>query len=206
MKKITVLFFSILTLSLTFNACAKSSHESAQSSKSKTSQTTSHTKTVKEKQSTSKQKVVPKSKSKTEDEFATIDQFINLYNGSASTPITDITDMDIHGSDYQTEFRLHAYDNAVGKKGTIAGSPISIVNYGNFSNDCIRIYVTAASDDIALEIYTTTIHIFDSTITDEDIMKELDSASIYLGENGCIVGYVQGRDIMLDCTKIKFTN
>ena len=77
-------------MSLTFNACAKSSHESAQSSKSKTSQTTSHTKTVKEKQSTSKQKVVPKSKSKTEDEFATIDQFINLYNGSASTPITDI--------------------------------------------------------------------------------------------------------------------
>ena len=40
----------------------------------------------------------------------------------------------------------------------------------------------------------------------EDIMKELDSASIYLGENGCIGGYVQGRDIMLDCTKIKFTN
>ena len=37
-------------------------------------------------------------------------------------------------------------------------------------------------------------------------MKELDSASIYLGENGCIGGYVQGRDIMLDCTKIKFTN
>lgn len=203
MKRITILFFSILTLSLTFSACTNSSYESTKSSKNETSKAVSHTKTTK-KQTASKQKSIKKSESKTENKFATIDRFINLYNSSAPNPITDITDMDIHGSDYRTEFRLNAYNNAVGKKGMIAGSPISIVNYGNFSNDCIRIYATAASDDIGLEIYTTTVHIFDSTVTDEDIMKERDSASIYLGESGCIGGNAQGHDIMLDCTKIKF--
>ena len=51
-----------------------------------------------------------------DDEFASITQFISLYNETATTPITDVTDMDIHGADYRTEFRLGAFKNAVGKK------------------------------------------------------------------------------------------
>lgn len=128
--------------------------------------------------------------------------FISLYNETATTPITDVTDMDIHGADYRTEFRLGAFKNAVGKKGVINGLPICIVNYGNFSNNSIRIYATASTDDSALDIYTTTIHILDSSITNEEMMEEFTAASIYL--DGCISGYVNGQDIMLDCTKINF--
>lgn len=38
--------------------------------------------------------------------------------------------MDIQIDDYRTEFRLNIFKNALGKKGTITGGNIEIVNYG----------------------------------------------------------------------------
>lgn len=149
----------------------------------------------------------------TTDEFSFINSFVEQYNSSTTNPITDITDMDIQGEDYRTEYRLGAFDKAVGKKGKINGETIDIVNYGTWENDSIRIYITAPTLDLAKEIFIATIQVWDKTLTENEIMEEFDAASIYLGETGYITGYVNedysnggiaGYEIMLDCTKLNF--
>lgn len=140
-------------------------------------------------------------KEKEEDEYAIIDKFIELYNLSAKNKIEDVKDMDIHGEDYKTEFRLHAFDDAVGKKCSISEATVYIVNYGNFSNDSIRIYISGATEEEILDAYVTTAHILDPEITDDEILKEMNSTSIVLGHIG---GYVNKSEMMLDCTEINF--
>lgn len=152
-------------------------------------------------------------------EFSAIDKFIELYNNSASIPIDSITKMDIQGDDYKTEFRLNAYKNAVGKKGAISDSLVEIVNYGSWSNDSIRIYIYATSLDSAIDIYTSTVHIFDNSITNEEIVESYSSlnttgtTNIYLGSSGYISGYIGcdysnggivGYDVMIDCSELNY--
>ena len=194
MKKRIVALLIAGTMALSLSACGNASNDNTVNP-----YPTTESQNVQEKSTSTNHDSKTK---EDDDEFASITQFISLYNETATTPITDVTDMDIHGADYRTEFRLGAFKNAVGKKGVINGLPICIVNYGNFSNNSIRIYATASTDDSALDIYTTTIHILDSSITNEEMMEEFTAASIYL--DGCISGYVNGQDIMLDCTKINF--
>ncbi len=153
------------------------------------------------------------------NEFAVVDTFIEKYNAVAVNQISDITEMDIQGDDYRTEFRLNAFKTAIGKKGVITGGNIDIVNYGTWSNDTIRVYVTTDTLDNAIDIYTTLIHILDGSITDEDIadsyssLDSVSSANIYLGSSGYISGYintnyanggVSGYEIMIDCDKLNF--
>ncbi len=155
------------------------------------------------------------------DEFAIIDTFIDKYNDVAVNTISDIVEMDIQGDDYRTEFRLNAFKSALGKKGSITGGRINIVNYGTWENDTIRFYVTTDNLDNAIDIYTTIIHILDSSITDEEIadsyssLEHVSSANIYLGSAGYISGYINctyanggigGYEIMIDCDKINFMN
>ena len=75
------------------------------------------------------------------NEYAVVDNFILKYNTVANFPISDITEMDIHGEDYRTEFRLGAYDNALGKKGIADNSTFEVVNYGGWNNDYLRVYI-----------------------------------------------------------------
>ena len=153
------------------------------------------------------------------NEFSVIDTFIAKYNAFAVNQISDITEMDIQGDDYRTEYRLNAFKTAIGKKGTITGGNIEIVNYGSWSNDTIRYYITTDTLDNAIDIYTTIIHILDSSITDEEIadsyssLDSVSSANIYLGSSGYISGYintnyanggVSGYEIMIDCDKLNF--
>lgn len=152
-------------------------------------------------------------------EFDVVDTFINKYNIVAVNQISDITEMDIQGDDYRTEFRLNAFKTALGKKGTITGGRINIVNYGTWSNDTIRIYATTDTLDNAIDIYTTIIHILDNSITDEEIadsyssLDSVSSTNIYLGSASYISGYINckyanggisGYEIMIDCSKLNF--
>ena len=144
------------------------------------------------------------------NEYAVVEKFVELYNASSEIPISDLVAMDIRGEDYRTEFRLNAFKNAVGQKGTFNGGSIQIVNYGVWSNDEIRIYSHADSHDVALEIVYSIIHILDSTITDDEIAENLDrSSGIVLGTGGYISGYLNESytgifDIMIDCSRINF--
>lgn len=144
------------------------------------------------------------------NEYAVVEKFVELYNASSEIPISDLVAMDIQGEDYRTEFRLNAFKNAVGQKGTFNGGSIQIVNYGAWSNDEIRIYANADSYDAALEIVYSVIHILDNTITDDEIAENLDrSSGIVLGAGGYISGYLNESytgtyEIMLDCSRINF--
>lgn len=192
-KLITLLFATIITFS--FVSCGNED----------TTETTaiSESKNIKSKKASNK--------------FGIVNKFIALYNNSSNNiSIDNISKMDIHGKDYRTEFRLGAFDNAVGKKGTINDESIYIINYGNSSNDSIRIYAVAKSVDDAIDIYTTTIHILDGSITEQEIKSKydtsnFDSININFDENTNINGYIErtysdgkisGYDIMIDCTDL----
>lgn len=148
------------------------------------------------------------------NEYATIEQFVDLCNGASDFVITDLVPMDIHGEDYQTEFRLFAFENAVGLKGSIGDDSIQIVNYGALANDQLRIYARVSSLEIAEALVTDLVYVLDDTISADDLAFELSNpSSIYLGEAGYISGYintdyanggVSGYDIMIDCTHINF--
>lgn len=155
------------------------------------------------------------------NEHSVIDKFIELYNTSNTNPIYNLAEMDIQGDDYRTEFRLNAFENAVGQKGAINGGTVQIVNYGVWSNDTIRVYAATDTYENAIDLYTTIIHILDSTITDDEIADQYSgfshtgSSTIYLGNAGFISGYIEtsyanggvdGYEIMIDCSKILFTN
>ena len=144
------------------------------------------------------------------DEFTVIDTFIEKYNAITDDQITDVSEMDIQGDDYRTEFRLNAFKNALGKKGTITVGNIEIVNYGEGANDTVRFYVNTDSLDTAIDIYTQIIHTLDSTITDDEIkdsyssLEYTDMANIYLGSTGYISGYINGNEIMVNCEEINY--
>lgn len=141
------------------------------------------------------------------DEFAVIDTFIEKYNSTFDNQITDISEMDIQGEDYRTEFRLNAFENALGKKGVLSNGTIDIVNYGTWKNDSIRIYASTDSNDSAIDLCTEIIHTLDNTITDKEIQECYDlykMTHILFDSANYISGYVHGNEIMIDCTEIKF--
>ena len=144
------------------------------------------------------------------DEYAVIDRFIEILSTEADASILEVVKMDIHGDDYKVEFRLNAFENAVGKKGTTGSATIEIINYGVWDNDSIRVYATFPSHDDAVAFAKTVIPIYDASITDEEITENLDrSTSIVLGLGGYITGYINNTnsgdcDLMIDCTKLNF--
>ena len=142
-------------------------------------------------------------------ENSAVDRFIEFYNASYDNKITDISDLDVQGDDYRTEYRLGAFKNAVGKKGMLDQNEIEIVMYG-YSNDKIRFYMTTDSMDDAIQICTNIIHLLDDSISDDEIAEEFDSldttkyTSLYLGDTGYIGGYIDNCTFMIDCSKSKF--
>ncbi len=158
-----------------------------------------------------------------ENEYTAIDRFIEKYNALADSPISGLEQMDIQGEDYRVEYRLNAFENAVGKKGTVDGGSIEVVNYGvqngAQSNFIIRVYATINSYENAINFYKTVVGIFDDSIPEEEISKqysalsETGSANIYLGTAGHISGYINetyanggtaGYEIMIDCSDLNY--
>lgn len=148
------------------------------------------------------------------NEYAVVEKFVELYNASSEIPISDLVAMDIQGEDYRTEFRLNAFKNAVGQKGSIATGTIEVVNYGVWDNDSIRIYARVDSHDAAIEIVYNIIHILDSSVTDDQIADDVSTEhSILLGDRNQISGFISpdyadggivGYDVMIDCSNVDF--
>lgn len=150
-------------------------------------------------------------------EYAVIDAFILQYDGIAPAPLADVVQMDIQGEDYQTEFRLPAFDNAVGKKAYSGDDLIQIVNYGVRNNDSIRFYGFFGSYDAATQFVYDVVHILDSEIPDDEIADQFSgfeytgSVNVYLGKAGYISGYlntsyanggVSGYSVFIDCSDV----
>ena len=141
-----------------------------------------------------------------------ISTFIDRYNSISDNDISDLTDMDIHGEDYKTEFRLNAFDNAIGTKGLINNGAVEVIASGAWSNSDFRLYATLDNMDTAIALYVDIIHVLDESISDEDIMSAIDGidyigdTSIVLGDGGYITGYIhtllrnEGIELMIDCS------
>lgn len=77
--------------------------------------------------------------------YANIDAFIDRFNATSDTPITEAKEVDNiadKSSDYyRTEYRLGAFKDAVGVVGQIEGyGQIDIVSYGSTGYTDIRVY------------------------------------------------------------------
>lgn len=148
------------------------------------------------------------------NEYTVVENFIELYNASSEIPISDLVAMDIQGEDYRTEFRLNAFKNAVGQKGSIATGTIEVVNYGVWENDSIRIYARVESHEAAIAIVYDIVHILDAAVPDDQIAEDISTEhSILLGDRNQISGYISpdyadggivGYDVMIDCSNVDF--
>ena len=114
-------------------------------------------------------------------ELAKVDLFIEEYNKTATTPITDISEIDVTdqtSGHYRTEFRLGAFEDAYAKTGLIGDITVDIVGYG-WDKEDIRIYADGISLEQAKEIIKVVSPILDTTLSESDIQDVM----TYLDEN-----------------------
>lgn len=123
-------------------------------------------------------------------ELEKVDLFIEEYNKAATTPITDISEIDVTdqtSGHYRTEFRLGAFENAYAKTGYIGDIAVDIVGYG-WDKEDIRIYADGISLEQAKEIIKVASPILDTTLSESDIQDVM----TYLDENQEANGYYYG--------------
>ena len=130
-----------------------------------------------------------------------VDLFIEEYNKAATTPITDISEIDVTdraSGHYRTEFRLGAFEDAYAKTGLIGDIAVDIVGYGGDKED-IRIYADGISLEQAKEIIKIASPILDTTLSEIDIQDVM----TYLDENQEANGYYYGNIGLLLLGKYK---
>lgn len=123
-------------------------------------------------------------------ELDKVDLFIEEYNKAATTPITDISEIDVTdqtSEHYRTEFRLGAFEDAYAKTGLIGDIAVDIVGYG-WDKEAIRIYADDISLEQAQEIIKAASPILDTTLSESDIQDVM----TYLDENQEANGYYYG--------------
>ena len=123
-------------------------------------------------------------------ELDKVDLFIEEYNKAATTPITDISEIDVTdqtSEHYRTEFRLGAFEDAYAKTGLIGDIAVDIVGYG-WGKEAIRIYADDISLEQAQEIIKTASPILDTTLSESDLQDVM----TYLDENQEANGYYYG--------------
>ena len=123
-------------------------------------------------------------------ELEKVDLFIEEYNKAATTPITDISEIDVTdqtSGHYRTEFRLGAFADAYAKTGLIGDIAVDIVSYG-WDKEDIRIYADGISLEQAKEIIKVSSPILDITLSESDIQDVM----TYLDENQEANGYYYG--------------
>lgn len=146
------------------------------------------------------------------NEYDLVDKFIGSLSESIGSEFSDITSLDIQGEDYRTEYRTFGFENAIGKRASIPGGSIEVVNYGSSKNESLRIYANLDSFELVSQLYENIVHLLDHSITDEDIKSQYNDSdldiNIFLGDAGNITGYINkdyqdgglvGYDLMIDC-------
>lgn len=112
-------------------------------------------------------------------EQSMVDAFIEKYNTTAPTPITDAVEIDVtdrESGHYRTEFRLGAFKNSIAKTGKIGDTVIDIVNCG-WENDELRIYVDESTLEQSVEIVKYAAPIMDADLSNEELQDVLNYIS-----------------------------
>ena len=89
--------------------------------------------------------------------------------------------------------KRNAFKNAIGKKGTLNGYKIEIVNYGVWSRDSLRIYLTADTNDNAQIMLKQLLKVVDKNISDDNI-NELTGTS----SNSLINSSINDCEVLVD--------
>ncbi len=121
-------------------------------------------------------------------EQSKVDAFIERYNTTAPTPITDVVEVDITDKEsghYRTEFRLGSFKGSITKTGKIGDIVIDIVNCG-WQKDELRIYADGITPEQAGEVVKYAAPIMDSNVSSEELQDVLDYLS---GANDYHNGY-----------------
>lgn len=117
-----------------------------------------------------------------------VDVFVEGYNATAPTPITETVEVDVTdktSGHYRTEFRLGAFEGSIAKTGKIGDAIIDIVNCG-WQLDELRIYVDGISPEQATEIVKYASPVMDPDMSSEELQDVLDYLS---GANDYHNGY-----------------
>lgn len=178
MKKIFALVFTII-ITFSIAACNKGSNDRVLEEEPKQEEQVVSGHEQSAEKSNAEESVV---------EQSMVDAFIEGYNATAPTPITDVVEVDVTDKEsghYRTEFRLGAFEGSISKTGKIGDSVIDIVNCG-WQKDELRIYADGITPERAVEIVKYAAPIMDSDIPSKDLQDVLDYLS---GTNDYHNGY-----------------
>ena len=129
-----------------------------------------------------------------------IKNFVKKYNESAPTKLEFFESFEVQSnsnSHYKTEFRLPAYEDAVGLSYTVNGQSIDFVAKSDyFGKTHVRIYCDSATLDQCIEIIRYASPVFDPALDESEIEKAVE----YVSENKEANGYYYG-DVGLVMTK-----
>lgn len=126
--------------------------------------------------------------------YANIDAFIERFNATFDTPITEAKEVDnIADKDsgyYRTEYRLGAFKDAVGVVGQIEGyGQIDIVSYGSTGYTDIRVYADVQNKEQAAVMFEDLANVLVSGEDRDNIAKDVENiktsststSNLYLG-------------------------
>ena len=117
-----------------------------------------------------------------------VDSFIEEYNATAPTPITDAVEINVTDKEsghYRTEFRLGAFKDSIAKTGKIGDTVIDVVNCG-WQKDELRIYADNITSEQAVEIVKYAAPVMDPDVPSDELQDVLDYLS---GTNSYHNGY-----------------
>lgn len=112
-------------------------------------------------------------------EHSMVDAFIEEYNATAPTPITDAVEVNVTDKEsghYRTEFRLGAFQDSIAKTGKIGDIVIDIVNCG-WEKDELRIYADNITPEQAVEIVKYAAPVMDPDVPNDELQDVLDYLS-----------------------------
>lgn len=112
--------------------------------------------------------------------YANIDAFIERFNATFDTPITEAKEVDnIADKDsgyYRTEYRLGAFKDAVGVVGQIEGyGQIDIVSYGSTGYTDIRVYADVQNKEQAAVMFENLANVLVSGKDRDNIAKDVEN-------------------------------
>ena len=117
-----------------------------------------------------------------------IDSFVNGFNSDITllTYIETFTPADRTSSHYRTEFRLGAYEEAIGKSYSYENATVDVVAHQDFFGEIIiRVYMNNATFEQCIEMVKIASHLLDTEITDDEIQETVD----YILANKTANGY-----------------
>ena len=118
-----------------------------------------------------------------------IDTFVKKFNETSDVAleyIEDFTPSDEDSGHYRTEFRLTAYDDALGKSYKFGDTTVDLIaRKTNGGDDIIRVYMGPATSEQCIDMVKIASPIMDPDITDDTISEVVE----YLKENETANGY-----------------